>query len=42
MVVNRYLLFRITALDQIFGYDGVGGYNGLAFSDELFDGKAIV
>jgi hypothetical protein len=29
-----------SALDQIFGYDGVGGYNGLAFSDELFDGKS--
>lgn len=29
-----------STLDQIFGYDGVGGYNGLAFSDELFDGKS--
>lgn len=29
-----------SALDQIFGYDNIGGYNGLAFSDELFDGRS--
>lgn len=29
-----------SAFDQILGYDGVGGYNGLAFSDELFAGKS--
>lgn len=29
-----------SAFDQIFGYDGVGGYNGLVFTDELFEGKS--
>lgn len=30
-----------SALDQIFGYDGVGGYNGLAFRTSCSMGKAI-
>lgn len=29
-----------SVLDVMLGYDGVGGYNGLAFTDELIDGKS--